>query len=92
VGGGFINYAVCNFHCRIRQFRNSSLRSSGNQGGTFGDVTSSVARMTNMASSAFGADHMKYLKYASPYNFTALVLAAMLFLIFAYIGSPVAQS
>ena len=48
--------------------------------------------MTNMASSAFGADHMKYLKYASPYNFTALVLAAMLFLIFAYIGSPVVRS
>lgn len=61
-------------------------------GGTFGDVTSPVAGMTNMASSASGADHMKYLKYANPYNFTALVLAAILFLIFATIGSPVAQS
>ena len=61
-------------------------------GGTFGDVTSPVAGMTNMASSASGADHMKYLKYANPYNFTALVLAAILFLIFAYIGSPVARS
>ena len=61
-------------------------------GGTFGDVTSPVAGMTNMASSASGADHMKYLTYANPYNFTALVLAAILFLIFAYIGSPAAQS
>lgn len=55
-------------------------------GGTFGDVTSPVAGMTNMASNASGADHMKYLKYASPYNFAALVLAAILFLIFGYIG------
>ena len=55
-------------------------------GGTFGDVTSPVAGMTNMASNETGADHMKYLKYANPYNFTALVLAAMLFLIFGIIG------
>ena len=55
-------------------------------GGTFGDVTSPVAGMTNMASNATGADHMKYLKYASPYNFTALALAAILFLVFGIIG------
>ena len=30
-------------------------------GGTFGDVTSPVAGMTNMSSSVTGADHMKYL-------------------------------
>ena len=55
-------------------------------GGTFGDVTSPVAGMTNMASNATGADHMKYLRYANPYNFTALALAAILFLIFGIIG------
>ena len=55
-------------------------------GGTFGDVTSPVAGMTNMASNATGADHMRYLKYANPYNFTALALAAILFLIFGIIG------
>ena len=55
-------------------------------GGTFGDVTSPVAGMTNMASNVSHADHMKYLKYASPYNFTALVLAAMLFLVVGYAG------
>jgi Na+/H+ antiporter NhaC len=55
-------------------------------GGTFGDVTSPVAGMTNMASNAVDADQVKYLKYASPYNFTALVLAAILFLIFGIMG------
>lgn len=55
-------------------------------GGTFGDVTSPVAGMTNMASNAVDADQVKYLKYASPYNFTALVLAAILFLIFGITG------
>ena len=55
-------------------------------GGTFGDVTSPVAGMTNMASNASGADHIKYLKYASPYNFSALALAAILFLIFGSMG------
>lgn len=53
-------------------------------GGTFGDVTSPVAGMTNMASSVARADHMKYLKYANPYNFTALVIAAFLFLVFGW--------
>lgn len=56
-------------------------------GGTFGDVTSPVAGMTNMASNAVDADQVKYLKYANPYNFTALVLAAMLFLIFGITGA-----
>jgi len=55
-------------------------------GGTFGDVTSPVAGMTNMASNAVDADQVKYLKYASPYNFAALALAAILFLIFGSIG------
>ncbi|MEX2117502.1 MAG: Na+/H+ antiporter NhaC family protein [Bacteroidota bacterium] len=54
-------------------------------GGTFGDVTSPVAGMTNMASNVSRADHMKYLRYANPYNFTAFVLAAILFLLFGYI-------
>ena len=55
-------------------------------GGTFGDVTSPVAGMTNMASAVTRADHMKYLRYANPYNFVALAAAAVLFLIFGYFG------
>jgi tetracycline resistance efflux pump len=55
-------------------------------GGTFGDTTSPVAGMTNMASNMAGADHMSYLKYASRYNFVALAVAAFLFLIFGIIG------
>ena len=55
-------------------------------GGTFGDVTSPVAGMTNMASHVAGADQMKYLKYAAPYNFTAFAFAVTLFLIFGSIG------
>lgn len=55
-------------------------------GGTFGDVTSPVAGMTNMASVVARADHMKYLSYANPYNFLALALATILFLIFGYFG------
>ncbi len=55
-------------------------------GGTFGDVTSPVAGMTNMASEVTKADHMKYLSYANPYNFLALAMAAILFLIFGYFG------
>lgn len=50
-------------------------------GGTFGDVTSPVAGMTNMASNISKADHAKYLKYASPYNFIAAGLAVVLFLV-----------
>lgn len=56
-------------------------------GGTFGDVTSPVAGMTNMASGVAQADQIKYLEYASPYNFTALGIAALLFLLFGYVGS-----
>lgn len=55
-------------------------------GGTFGDVTSPVAGMTNMASTATGADHMKYLRYANPYNFAALVVAVVLFSVFGILG------
>lgn len=55
-------------------------------GGTFGDVASPVAGMTNMASNVADADHVKYLKYANPYNFTALAVATMLFLVFGSIG------
>lgn len=54
-------------------------------GGTFGDTTSPVAGMTSMASNIFRADHMKYLKYASKYNFTAAGIAAVLFLIAGFI-------
>ena len=50
-------------------------------GGTFGDTTSPVAGMTNMSSNVLQADHMKYLKYASPYNFAAAGISAILFVI-----------
>ncbi len=50
-------------------------------GGTFGDVTSPVAGMTNMASNITHADHTKYLKYATPYNFIAAGIAAVLFFV-----------
>lgn len=60
-------------------------------GGTFGDVTSPVAGMTNMSSNAVDADQVKYLKYASPYNFTALAVAAVLFLVFGIIGGQSAK-
>lgn len=54
-------------------------------GGTFGDITSPVAGMTNMASNIAHADHEKYLKYASPYNFIAAGVAAILFLAAGFI-------
>lgn len=50
-------------------------------GGTFGDVTSPVAGMTNMASNIAHADQARYLKYASPYNFIAAGIAGVLFLV-----------
>lgn len=50
-------------------------------GGTFGDVTSPVAGMTNMASNIAHADHAKYLRYAAPYNFAAAGIAAILYLV-----------
>ncbi|MEX2090077.1 MAG: Na+/H+ antiporter NhaC family protein [Bacteroidota bacterium] len=50
-------------------------------GGTFGDVTSPVAGMTNMASNIAHADHAKYLRYAAPYNFVAAGIAAVLFVV-----------
>ncbi len=50
-------------------------------GGTFGDVTSPVAGMTNMASNVAHADHAKYLRYAAPYNFVAAGIAAALYLL-----------
>ena len=56
-------------------------------GGTFGDVTSPVAGMTNMASNIAHADHAKYLKYANPYNFTAAGIAAVLFLVAGIVWS-----
>ena len=55
-------------------------------GGTFGDTSSPIAGMTNMASEVAHADHMKYMKYAMPYNITAMVLASVLFLLFGVIG------
>ena len=59
-------------------------------GGTFGDVTSPVAGMTNMASNIAHADHAKYLRYAAPYNFVAAGIAAVLFVV-AGLVSGVAQ-
>jgi len=50
-------------------------------GGTFGDVTSPVAGMTNMSSNIAHADHAKYLRYAAPYNFAAAGIAAVLYLV-----------
>jgi tetracycline resistance efflux pump len=55
-------------------------------GGTFGDVTSPVAGMTNMSSNIAHADHAKYLKYANPYNFLAAGIAAVLFLLVGMIN------
>lgn len=54
-------------------------------GGTFGDVTSPVAGMTNMSSNIAHADHAKYIKYASPYNFISAGIAAALFLMAGFI-------
>jgi len=53
-------------------------------GGTFGDVSSPVAGMTNMSSNIARADHTKYIKYLNPYNFIAAGIAAILFLIIAF--------
>ncbi len=50
-------------------------------GGTFGDVTSPVAGMTNMSSNIAHADHAEYLRYAAPYNFAAAGIAAILYLV-----------
>jgi Na+/H+ antiporter NhaC len=50
-------------------------------GGTFGDTTSPVAGMTNMASNVAGADHGAYLRYTNPYNFLSAAVAAALFLV-----------
>jgi len=54
-------------------------------GGTFGDVTSPVAGMTNMSSNIAHADHSKYMNYAAPYNFTAAGIAAILFVIAGFL-------
>jgi Na+/H+ antiporter NhaC len=50
-------------------------------GGTFGDVTSPVAGMTSMAANVSGADHSKYIKYASNYNFLAAGISIILFVV-----------
>lgn len=50
-------------------------------GGTFGDVSSPVAGMTNMSSRIAHADHANYLRYAAPYNFGAAGIAAILYLV-----------
>ena len=50
-------------------------------GGTFGDVTSPVAGMTNMSSRIAHADHAKYVRYAVPYNFGAAGIAAILYVV-----------
>ncbi|WLD92029.1 Na+/H+ antiporter NhaC family protein [Alkalihalobacillus sp. AL-G] len=49
-------------------------------GGTFGDVTSPVSGMTAMSAGIAEADHMKYVKAMTPYNLTAAVISAGLFL------------
>ena len=50
-------------------------------GGTFGDVTSPVAGMTNMTSGVLRTDNISYLNYASRYNFLAAGISAILFLL-----------
>lgn len=54
-------------------------------GGTFGDITSPIAGMVNMSSNVFRADHMKYVRYASPYNFVSVGIAAVLFLVAGFL-------
>ncbi|SDJ14375.1 Na+/H+ antiporter NhaC family protein [Alteribacillus bidgolensis] len=49
-------------------------------GGTFGDVTSPVSGMTAMSAGIADADHMKYVRAMTPYNMTAAVLSAILFI------------
>jgi len=56
-------------------------------GGTFGDVTSPIAGMTNMSAHIAHAGHSKYLKYGNPFNFSAAGIAAILFLIAGFILS-----
>ncbi len=48
-------------------------------GGTFGDITSPVAGMTNMSSNVAHADHTKYLKYANLIILFQQVLRAFYF-------------
>jgi tetracycline resistance efflux pump len=55
-------------------------------GGTFGDVTSPVAGMTNMSSNIAHADHAKYLRYAAPYNFAAAGVAVLLYLAAGFVS------
>lgn len=55
-------------------------------GGTFGDITSPVAGMTNMASRIAHADHDRYLRFAAPYNFTAAGIATVLYVVVGLIG------
>ena len=54
-------------------------------GGTFGDVTSPIAGMTNMSARIAGADHAKYLQYAAPYNYLAAAIAAVLYLVAGFV-------
>jgi len=81
------NFTANNYHCCIPAGSGIPICVAAViTGGTFGDVTSPVAGMTNMLSDVSGADHMKYLKYASQYNITALVSAAIPFIIFGFMG------
>lgn len=57
-------------------------------GGSYGDVTSPVSGMTNMAANITHADHAKYVKRAFFYNTIAATVAAVLFLVTAYFFNP----
>lgn len=59
-------------------------------GRTFGDITSPVAGMANMASNVARADHAKDMRYAAPYNFAAAGIAAVLFVVAGLVtkGAP----
>ncbi len=50
-------------------------------GGTFGDVTSPLSGMSAMSSGIAEVEHMDYIRAMTPYNLTAAVIAAGLFLV-----------
>jgi tetracycline resistance efflux pump len=54
-------------------------------GASFGDVTSPVSGMTNMASNIAGADHKSYIKYAAKFNFLSAGIAAVLFIVATFV-------
>ncbi|MFO7872073.1 MAG: Na+/H+ antiporter NhaC family protein [Candidatus Undinarchaeales archaeon] len=54
-------------------------------GGTFGDVTSPLSGMTNMAANVTGTSYNKYFKKALPYALAAFLLSLVFYLVFGFI-------